>query len=466
MIRLKLNPSASAAAAASLSESSEPGTPSSSSAANASNKAATSTPLPKLKVKQPKKSRAGSAANTPTSATLPTPRISIKPPLPSKPNGPPRNGLPRIRVKPMRQPGQGYDSEAPDREDDPLIEECTIFRFEMESFPREEQVRREPYLERLRAAIESNSRSEISQVWVKFKDARHACVGIADKLFFAVLVDLPAIIEAHKTLDKKNIYKVSDICQMLLILDEILSEHQVVGFRSRVLNEAEMAKPENKGYKKEELPYPHGITPPMRYARQRRFRKRIVKVVEEQPKPKEKPIPKVVLKTKLFQDDTEKTEESPESPAIKEDEQPATPAPSTREGSVAPSETDTGYNMLGGYNQDEATDGGDEIESLFGNESDDDDEADDDDDDEDDDGEQGGGNNVGDEEAREALHHLELLREEIAELEATIQQKEQDAANTTNVILKKRFDAVVAKLKNELALKKEELASEDPNAEE
>lgn len=268
MIRLKLNASASAAAAASLSTDN-------SNASTRKEKSSTLSSLPKLKVKQPKKSRAGAAASP---VSLPTPRISIKPPLQAKPSGPPRNGLPRIRVKPMRQPGQGYDSEAPDREDDPLIEECTIFRFEMNSFPQEERIRREPYLETLRTAIDSNSRSELGQVWVKFKDARHACVGIADKLFFAVLVDLPAIIEAHKTLDKKNIYKVADICQMLLILDEILSEHQVVGFRSRVLDEQEMAKPENRGLKKEELPYPHGITPPMKNARVRRFRKRIVKV--------------------------------------------------------------------------------------------------------------------------------------------------------------------------------------------
>ena len=46
----------------------------------------------------------------------------------TKENGRPK-GLPRVRIKPTRIPGEGYDSEAPDLEDDPLIEQGIIIRF-------------------------------------------------------------------------------------------------------------------------------------------------------------------------------------------------------------------------------------------------------------------------------------------------------------------------------------------------
>ncbi|KAK9388414.1 TAFII55 protein conserved region-domain-containing protein [Lipomyces mesembrius] len=426
--------------------------------------------LPKIKVKHGRKSKSTSGAATSPPSQLPTPRISIKPPL-VKPSGPVRHGLPRIRVKPVRQPGQGYDSEAPDREDDPLIEEGLIFRFEMESFSREEQAIRARYLERLSTAVEGQG-TEFGEVWIKFKDTRHAAVGIRDKLFFAVLVDLPTVIEAQKTLDRKNIYKVADICQMLIVLDEIVSEEQVVGFKSRVMPDSELQKPENKGNRKEELPYPHGITPPMRFARSRRFRKRIVKVVEPvQTKPIEKPIPKVVIRTKPKPEegaefDKEDEEDDNQDGSLQREsteEPPHTPGTqSVREPSVALSDADAGYNMLGGYNQEEATEFGDEIESLFGNESDEEEEEEEDEEDEEedeDDGKKRGGKM--DDEEIEAMHHLELLKEEIAELQSTIESKERDAENATNPILRNRFLDVVNKLRKELALKKAELENGD-----
>ncbi|KAK9447589.1 TAFII55 protein conserved region-domain-containing protein [Limtongia smithiae] len=489
MIRLKLNPSS---ASASKDPQTPAGTPATAkpkkkkSAKAAANDAsdssippasiatpAAATPLPKIKVKQPKKPKVHLTASFPplsASPTVSTPRISIKPPLQIPPTR-----VPRIRVKPVRQPGQGYDSEAPDREDDPLIEEGIILRFEMESFSPAEQLIRTPYLEILAAAVQNQHGSELSMVWIKFKDSRHAIVGIRDKVFYAVLVDLPAIIEAQKTLDKKNIYKVADICQMLLILEEIITEDQVVTYHSYILPDSELQAPDRKGNRKEELPYPHGITPPMRFARQRRFRKRVFKIVEEPPKPKEKPLPKVIIKTKF------KTEDEPAEGKLGAFESSGTPfgaagstgvadsvpqtpgTESVREGSVAFSDTETGYNMLGGYNQDEGTDIGDEIESLFGNESDDDEEDDDDDEEEDDDDDDDGKKRASkmDDEEIEAIHHLELLKEEIAELETTIESKEKDAEHASNPILRSRFLDVVKKLRKELALKKAELEDGD-----
>lgn len=36
----------------------------------------------------------------------------------------------------------------------------------------------------------------------------------------AKIVDLPTIIESHKTLDSKNFYKTADICQMMVCKEE------------------------------------------------------------------------------------------------------------------------------------------------------------------------------------------------------------------------------------------------------
>ncbi|KAK9455619.1 TAFII55 protein conserved region-domain-containing protein [Dipodascopsis uninucleata] len=463
MIRLKLNANSSDAGSASPTDNRQ----------SKKGGDSGSPPLPKIKVKQSKKGKAGtntiSVAPSTASEKLATPRISIKPPLPQQSGGPARHGLPRIRVKPVRQPGQGYDSEAPDREDDPLIEEGLIFRFEMESFSQEEQSDRSPYLERLRAAIEGQ---DFGDVWIKFKDPRHAIVGIHDRLFYAVLVDLPCIIETQKTLDRKNIYKVSDICQMLLVLDKLQSESEFAGFKSKILPDDELQKPEMKKNRKEELPYPHGITPPMRFARQRRFRKRIIKVVENE-HPKQKPIPKVVIRTKALKQATDADEDNSSSMSNTNDfdlnkgdatdDLPQTPGAEFtggREGSVALSEPDVPYNMLGGYGEGEVeelegTEAGDEIESLFGNESDEDEDEDDEDDNDEDEGKKQ--SSKMDDDELEALHHTELLKEEISELEITIKSKERDAENATNPILRNRFLDVVSKLNKELSLKRNEL---------
>ena len=93
---------------------------------------------------------------------LPAPKIKIKPPsnngikkpikkeskklklnLSSKKHKPSTDELlkgiskprtvPKVRVKPTRVPGEGYDSEAPDVEDDPLLEQGIIIRFHLHS---------------------------------------------------------------------------------------------------------------------------------------------------------------------------------------------------------------------------------------------------------------------------------------------------------------------------------------------
>lgn len=78
-------------------------------------------------------------------------------------------------------------------------------------------------------------------------------------MYAAILVDLPCILESMKTLDKKNIFKTADVCQMLLVKHRIQREEEV------------MLIPDGNA----DTTYPHGLTPPMHWVRKRRFRKRV-----------------------------------------------------------------------------------------------------------------------------------------------------------------------------------------------
>jgi len=221
-----------------------------------------------------------STAPTPTS-TAPATGTRVDGSRPTTALPPPPGTLPRIRLKSaaststkirirnQRDAGLGYDSEASDKEDDPAIEEQIILRCR----PGEDA-------EYLRSCLE---RKEVPDIMIKFKggppppppphlfrscdswmrlteeDPRRAVVRIRKNLYAAKLVDLPTIIESSKTLDRKSLYKTADICQMLIIGDPIPHEETILAYPS----------------KSSDYIYPHGLTPPLRWVRKRRFRKRI-----------------------------------------------------------------------------------------------------------------------------------------------------------------------------------------------
>jgi transcription initiation factor TFIID subunit 7 len=82
----------------------------------------------------------------------------------------------------------------------------------------------------------------------------------------AHLYDLPCVIESHKTFDRKLFFKVTDICQMLVV-----SEPTPPDAPPELDPERRMAQRDNK--------WPSGLTPPLKYVRMRRFRKRSTKKV-------------------------------------------------------------------------------------------------------------------------------------------------------------------------------------------
>ncbi|KAK5788284.1 hypothetical protein VI817_009242 [Penicillium citrinum] len=170
-------------------------------------------------------------------------------------------GLQSIRIKnkltvPTRPVGVGYDSEASDTEADPAIEEQFILRM----MPGDD-------CEYLRQAI-NERRFDKSEFSFKplTRDARRAILKIRDKQYAAAMVDLPCIIEGMKSWDRRGWYKSADICQMLLVLGLVPNEEEAMKYPVP----SEVLQPDAKT-----LQYPHGLTPPLRWARKRRFRDRL-----------------------------------------------------------------------------------------------------------------------------------------------------------------------------------------------
>lgn len=107
-------------------------------------------------------------------------------------------------------------------------------------------------------------------------DLRYGEVRFDHWLMFAKLVDLPTITESLKTIDNKNFYKTADVCQMLLCKYE--PDAPTTDDESPAKNKK---KDPNKVEKK--FLWPHGITPPCKNVRKRRFRKTLKKKCVEAP---------------------------------------------------------------------------------------------------------------------------------------------------------------------------------------
>ncbi len=166
---------------------------------------------------------------------------------------------------PKRTPGEGYDSEASDKEIDPLIEEEFVLRM----MPGDD-------CEYLRKAIQERTiglprNQGGADIQMKFlhADGRRAMITIRGNAYAATLVDLPCVIEGMKSWDKRGWWKSADICQMLLVF-------------APVKNDAEaLTIPLPREVDRQTFQYPHGLTPPMHFARKRRFRNRISRTAIE-----------------------------------------------------------------------------------------------------------------------------------------------------------------------------------------
>ncbi|KAL8698589.1 MAG: hypothetical protein Q9201_006490 [Fulgogasparrea decipioides] len=178
----------------------------------------------------------------------------------------------RLKFKgkiPERPIGVGYDSGSSDVEQDPALEEEFILRMQ----PGEDcEYLRKAIAER-RWGTTAEGGADVRMQFLR-QDGRRAIISIQKRLYAACLVDLPCVIEGMKSWDKKAWFKTADICQMLLVLGRITHENEALEY------------PLPKDVDPQTWQYAHGLTPPMRFARQRRFRKRIsnrtIEAVEEE----------------------------------------------------------------------------------------------------------------------------------------------------------------------------------------
>ncbi|KAI1253476.1 hypothetical protein MGN70_005684 [Eutypa lata] len=195
----------------------------------------------------------------------PNKMIKIRPsakPGPVTPGG--AASVSSIKFKPRGEPvdhnpGDAYDSEASDKETDPTREQAFILRV----FPGApvEYLKR-ALAEGLIGLPKQNGGADFNVQFVDGKE-RRAMVTINGIHYAAVLVSLPTITEAMKTWDRKAMMKNSDVVEMLMCFAEVRNEMEAktVPLPSMVM--------------KNEYKWPHGLTPPMHDAANRRFRKTI-----------------------------------------------------------------------------------------------------------------------------------------------------------------------------------------------
>ncbi|BFF89486.1 transcription initiation factor TFIID subunit 7 [Drosophila madeirensis] len=107
------------------------------------------------------------------------------------------------------------------------------------------------------------------------QDLRYGEVRLDDQLLYTKLVDLPTVVESYKTIDNKSFYKSADICQILICKEEPDEEPE------KESPNKNKKKDPNKVDKK--YLFPHGITPPCKNVRKRRFRKTLKKKNVEAP---------------------------------------------------------------------------------------------------------------------------------------------------------------------------------------
>ncbi|KAI4609726.1 hypothetical protein J4E80_008371 [Alternaria sp. BMP 0032] len=187
---------------------------------------------------------------------------SIK--LSIKPKGSMTSARPAIlKVKgagkpPVRPYGVGYDSEAEEAEPDPAIESQFVLR-----------MKPGPDCDLLRKSIEEKTIGKsVSQggpgVHFRFfdREGRRAMLTVQGRHYAATMVELPAVIESLKSWNKKDWVKTADVCQMLLVLDEVKNEEEAKKY------------PLPSYISPDTHRFPHGLTPPMKWARKRRFRPR------------------------------------------------------------------------------------------------------------------------------------------------------------------------------------------------
>ncbi|KAJ7444902.1 TAFII55 protein conserved region-domain-containing protein [Mycena latifolia] len=316
-----------------------------------------------------------------------------------------------------------YDRELDSDDEDLAFEEQFILRMP----PGED-------CEKLRKMVAA--REVTNDVWFKFKDSRRALFHIGNSTYSSKLVDLPCIVESQKTLDNKQMFKVADICQMLVV-EKRIDHDEPLG---------------HKNFNIEEFIWPHGITPPLHHVRKRRFRKRVNRrTIESVEQAVERLLDEDSLASEVKYDILENVNpDLSDSEFIERDEPIDAPTP-------AISDSGDAFTAGDAPEEDEEDDESDEpdgdideelaaeLDLALGDEEGDGDDEDEDDDESEEEDE--------DDDDDEAVQSRKLLNEEIRDLEAAVAKKVNEIANSANLLIKKRFEDALKKLTADLEMK-------------
>ncbi|KAE8445922.1 hypothetical protein EG329_012701 [Mollisiaceae sp. DMI_Dod_QoI] len=372
---------------------------------------------------------------------------------------------------PPRDPGTGYDSEASDREIDPVIEEQFVLRL----LPGDD-------CEYLRKAIEDKKigiprNAGGADISMKFFDlhGRRGAVTIRGHIYAATLVDLPSVSEAMKSWDRRGWWKCADVCQMFWVFAQVQSEED-----ARTI-------PLPDEVDRETYQYPHGLTPPMHFARKLRFRKRLHKSTIERVEEEVQRL--LAADAKAETTSYEIIDPDADDRRASQFDAESTPGYGHDEDEDAEGEDDDqdqGYfnhHPVSGHEEDMPDDDQLERDLQAAFEEDleaptpdiagtpsvapaaepEEDSGDDsfDDDDGDNDGDVGAPDIDEDEKAR--LAQIEGIKEDIAEFEAKIRRAQFDLSTQKNPILQKRMEDSIRKLKQEVQLKKSSIGEGEEN---
>ncbi|KAF1946265.1 hypothetical protein EJ02DRAFT_450714 [Clathrospora elynae] len=399
--------------------------------------------------------------------------------------GAPRNGTAILKVKgagkpPVRPYGVGYDSEAEEAEPDPAIESQFVLR-----------MKPGPDCDLLRKSIEEKTIGKGTShggpsVHFRFfdREGRRAMLTIQGRMYAATMVELPAVIESLKSWNKKDWVKTADVCQMLLVLDRVQNEEEAKKF------------PLPSYVEKDSHRFPHGLTPPMKWARKLRFRPRKSYIDVERAEAQMNRLladDEKAASTKYEMVDSEVGSSEEESSSEEEDEEMANASQMEEVAIDQVDDADLEKMLHAGLLDDdvEITGTGEDLSALLANNSvrvetptahdaamhaignngsmmvetetaastpaaatsaDDDDDDDDADSDEDVD--------EVDEAAVAEEQRQEQLRTEIAELEKAIAQSIELRDKHTNGLFKKRAQNTIDKQKADLAIKQKQLNAE------
>ncbi|PVV04510.1 hypothetical protein BB560_001000 [Smittium megazygosporum] len=409
-----------------------------------------------------------------------------KPPkITLKVSGPSNEHRPTLRTRRAKTKAQSsfqddYDWELDDFMDDKSLDEYGGHRIERQtsissfSEPDEPEIKAEKhFIIRVPEEISEEVKNIIAEKTTKkniditFHSNRKATFRLNQRYFSAKLLDLPTITESYKMMDKKQLLKVADICQMLLVEKEIDPRTEIKA--SRFVEQKDVISID-------------GLAPPLKAVSRRRFRPRIsysrINYLENEVLRLLKEDENAVSVSYELQDEQNDVLADNESAILREEDvKDREDLEGGQLGNVDESnissesdsedfdadlaaELDRGLKELEfeySHNEDsnmtenDKQDGTEPTVQTPAKESDEELE-----DSEEDDASEDSDDNAMNSERK---MQIKLLIEEVTNLESSIQRKRVDLDSAPNPIIKNRFEVAIKKLMSELESKKSQLES-------